>query len=391
MVSTPATVTARHDAQDRLLSYGGTTYTYTENGELRTKSESGRTTTYSYDALGNLRLVALPDGRTIEYLVDARGRRVGKKIDGVLVQVLVYRSQLAPVAEFNGNGKLVARFVYGTKVNVPEYMVRDGKTYRIISDHLGSPRIVVDTTSGDVVQRIDYDEWGVVVLDTNPGFTPFGFGGGILDLDTRLTRLGARDYDGAIGRWVAKDPIRLAGGANLYVYGMNSPISFNDLSGLCPKKSLLEVGDVMSDRGGIDAVKVGTRAASALLKALELVGFLGSLEFQVAKYSLKALVPAILAAAGTVTGSTDPATNAVGAIRLGPGGIAAVTASIGQNAAARLAPNAIGIVQGGALGTAAVAVAPVSPLIPLVDSVRAASRNAAPTISSLLLGRDPVR
>ena len=55
------------------------------------------------------------------------------------------RDQLNPVAELDGSNNLVSQFVYGTRFNVPDYMVRDGNTYRIISDHLGSVRLVVDT------------------------------------------------------------------------------------------------------------------------------------------------------------------------------------------------------------------------------------------------------
>lgn len=33
---------------------------------------------------------------------------------------------------------MVSRFVYGSKSNVPDYMVKGGVTYRIISDRLGS-------------------------------------------------------------------------------------------------------------------------------------------------------------------------------------------------------------------------------------------------------------
>jgi RHS repeat-associated protein len=59
----------------------------------------------------------------------------------------------------------------------------------------------------------------VITADTNPGFQPFGFAGGLYDVDTGLTRFGARDYDAFTGRWTSKDPIRFAGGdANLYGY-----------------------------------------------------------------------------------------------------------------------------------------------------------------------------
>ena len=87
-------------------------------------------------------------------------------------------------------------------------------------------------SAGTVVQRMDYDVWGNVTNDTNPGFQPFGFAGGIYDRDTGLTRFGARDYDPETGRWTAKDPIGLAGGLNLYGYVTNDPVNFIDPEGL---------------------------------------------------------------------------------------------------------------------------------------------------------------
>ena len=80
-----------YDDQDRLLAYDGKTYTYTANGELASCSDG---TAYSYDAQGALLSVDLPDGRLIEYIIDGQGRRVGKKVDGVLQWGLLYRSQL---------------------------------------------------------------------------------------------------------------------------------------------------------------------------------------------------------------------------------------------------------------------------------------------------------
>jgi RHS repeat-associated protein len=73
------------------------------------------------------------------------------------------------------------------------------------------------------------------LLDTNPGFQPFGFAGGLYDQQTKLTRFGARDYDAETGRWTAKDPIRFAGAeANLYGYVHNDPVNLLDPLGLYP-------------------------------------------------------------------------------------------------------------------------------------------------------------
>ncbi len=112
---------------------------------------------------------------------------------------------------------------------MPAYVVKGTATYRVLTDHLGSPRLVVDAATGVVVQRRDYDAWGTVTLDTNHGFQPFGFAGGLDDPDTGLVRFGARDYDPQVGRWTAKDPIDFDGGdTNLYAYVVGDPINHVD-------------------------------------------------------------------------------------------------------------------------------------------------------------------
>lgn len=224
-----------YDTQDRLMNYGDYAYTYTANGELQTKtnSQTSETTTYGYDEFGNLKSVSIPDGRIIEYVVDGLSRRIGKRVNGVLAQTWIYENSLKPVAELDSGGNVMARFVYATSGICPDYMVKGGVTYRIITDHLGSPRLVVNSVTGAVVQKIDYSEFGEVIFDTNPGFQPFGFAGGIYDTDTGLTRFGVRDYDAYTGRWTCKDPIKFHGGdMNLYGYCLSNPVNKRDPLGL---------------------------------------------------------------------------------------------------------------------------------------------------------------
>ncbi len=222
-----------YDDQDRQTQYNGIHYTYTDNGELKTKTQGAQITQYHYDVIGNLIDVTLPDNTAIEYLIDGRNRRVGKKRNGVLEQAFLYKDKLNPIAELDANSHIVSQFIYASRSNIPDYMEKGGKTYRIIADHLGSPRLVVELASGVVVQQMDYDVWGKVTLDTNPGFQPFGFAGGIYDQDTELTRFGARDYDASVGRWTVKDPIGFDGGlSNLYGYVGGDPVNFVDLEGL---------------------------------------------------------------------------------------------------------------------------------------------------------------
>jgi RHS repeat-associated protein len=151
----------------------------------------------------------------------------------MMVQGFLWQSRLRPVAELDGQGKIVGRFVYATAVNVPEYMERDGKIYRIIADHLGSVRLVIDVSTGQIAQRMDYDEFGSVLQDTAPGFQPFGFAGGLYDPQTKMLRFGARDYDAVTGRWTAKDPILFHGRqTNMYTYVANDPLNNSDAKGL---------------------------------------------------------------------------------------------------------------------------------------------------------------
>ncbi|HKS38259.1 MAG TPA: RHS repeat-associated core domain-containing protein, partial [Verrucomicrobiae bacterium] len=140
---------------------------------------------------------------------------------------------LRPVAELDGAGNVVSEFVYGTHENVPEYLIKGGQTYRIICDHLGSPRLMVNAADGQIAQRMDYDAFGRVLADTSPGFQPFAFAGGLYDHATSLVRFGVRDYDAESGRWTAKDPILFASGqANLYAYVHSDPVNRVDPSGL---------------------------------------------------------------------------------------------------------------------------------------------------------------
>ncbi|MBF0634539.1 MAG: peptidoglycan DD-metalloendopeptidase family protein [Nitrospinae bacterium] len=237
-----------YDLQDRLTTYGNNSYTYTPNGELLAKTANGQTTTYNYDVMGNLLGVTMPDGTLIEYVMDGQNRRVGTKVNGVLTQAWLYQDGLKPIAELDGAGNLATQFVYGAKINVPEYILKGGLTYRIISDHLGSPRRVVDTATGTIAQRMEYDEWGNVTLDTNPGFQPFGFAGGLLDQNTKLVRFGVRDYDSETGRWTSKDKLLFySDNINLYGYTFNDPVNFIDPLGLTSWP--VDSGNVTSEYG----------------------------------------------------------------------------------------------------------------------------------------------
>jgi RHS repeat-associated protein len=265
---------AAFDDQDRLLEYGDEVFTWTDNGELLAKVDTatGDTTTFAYDAMGNLRGVGLPNGGLVEYLVDGRGRRVGKRVNGALVKGWLWRGQLQPVAELDGAGNVVARFVYAGGINVPALIVTPSATYRLVTDHLGSVRRVIDVATGAVVQELEYDSWGRVLLDTNPGLQPFGFAGGLYDPATGLVRFGARDYDAETGRWTTKDPIRFGGGVNLFVYGGGDPIRFLDPTGFDAVAVGLEILEWGSRLGGASRLVGPGLTVSAIMGGILTAG-----------------------------------------------------------------------------------------------------------------------
>jgi RHS repeat-associated protein len=230
-VTSAGAQSASVDVQDRLLAYGDEGFEYSKNGELIHRIRGTDTTIYGYDGWSQLKSVQLPNRTRIDYVLDAEGRRVGRRVNGTLQRMWLYRGSGAIVAELDGTGALISRFVYATRPNVPEYMVRSGQTYRLVLDERGSVRSVVNSATGEVAQRLEYDAFGRVTVDSNPDFQPFGYAGGLFDSQTGLVHFGVRDYDASTGRWTSKDPKLLDGDVNVYRYANGDPINEVDLSG----------------------------------------------------------------------------------------------------------------------------------------------------------------
>ena len=229
-ITTPRTLS--YSDEDQLLTAGDTTYTYDVDGFLKQKMQVSDITAYTYSTLGELLSVNLPDGTSIGYVYDPLGRRIAKKVDGVITEKYLWQGLTRLLTVYDGNDNLKQRFLYADG-RMP-VAVEDGEaTYYLSYDQVGSLRLVVDAT-GNVQKQIDYDTFGYVINDTNPLFeVPFGFAGGLYDGDTGLVRFGFRDYDPDTGRWTAKDPILFAGGdTDLYGYCLNDPVNLVDPEGL---------------------------------------------------------------------------------------------------------------------------------------------------------------
>ncbi|WP_432422939.1 RHS repeat-associated core domain-containing protein [Variovorax boronicumulans] len=108
-------------------------------------------------------------------------------------------------------------------------------------DHLGTPMELTDE-GGNIAWEANYKAWGEARLTISEAArkaglkNPIRFQGQYLDEETGLYYNRFRYYDPVVGRFVSKDPIRLAGGINLLQYAPN-PINWIDPLGLtevCP-------------------------------------------------------------------------------------------------------------------------------------------------------------
>ena len=209
-----------YDAQDRQLAFGGETYAYDLNGSMTNRNGVALT----WNLFGRLMSVG-----NVSYWRDEQQRLCSKEVGGEPVKDWMWSGSRL-VAEYDSAADEISVFVYAG-ATAPAYMIRGGVTYRIVTDNQGSVRLVVHSETGEVAQRLDYDSFGRVLCDTNPGFQPFGFQGGLYDPDTGLVEFGCRWYDAETGRWISKDPIGLSGGLNLYEFCKNNPILYVDPSG----------------------------------------------------------------------------------------------------------------------------------------------------------------
>ena len=241
-----------YSAEDHLLVAGSDSFQFDLDGFLVSKADTAGTTQYQYSSQGELLSVRLTDGTSIEYVHDPLGRRIAKKVNGILQEKYLWQGQTRLLAVFDESDRVVARFEYADG-RVPMSLTSAGSTYYLAYDPIGSLRLVADG-AGNVIKRLDYDAFGNIIADSNPDFNVwFGFAGGLHDRDIDLIRFGHRDYDPNTGRWTAKDPIFFNGGdTDLYGYCLNDPINGVDPDGKVAVFGMV-VGGISGTIGGFTA------------------------------------------------------------------------------------------------------------------------------------------
>jgi RHS repeat-associated protein len=238
------TVNALNQYPSVSLTCGGSANIgYDLNGNLTSDS----TFAYGYDPENRL-ITANRSGQGVTYAYDPLGRRTTKSVTGGSYAGTTYflSSGDDEIAEYDGSGALLRRYVPGPGVDQPIAMVTAAgvKTF-FHQDKIGSV-IAMSDTSGNLTEGpYTYDAYGSCLVNGQPcmGGVPFKYTGRRFDPETGLYYYRARYYSTVIGRFLQTDPIGYKDDLDLYAYVGNDPMDNTDPSGLCYTGSHISGGD----------------------------------------------------------------------------------------------------------------------------------------------------
>jgi RHS repeat-associated protein len=215
---------------NQYTSVNGNAYVHDANGNL----VSDGTTSYVYDAEN--RLVGASGLKTATLVYDPLGR-LAKSSGGADGHRQFLYDGDALVAEYDGAGNLLKRYVHGPGTDEP-VAVYEGPALGLANrayhqaDERGS--IIALVNADGTLKGINrYDEWGVPAPGLNGRFAYTG--------QTWIPELGmyyykARIYSPLLGRFMQTDPIGYKDQVNLYAYVGNDPVSHVDPEGTWSKK-----------------------------------------------------------------------------------------------------------------------------------------------------------
>jgi RHS repeat-associated protein len=227
----PQAVSNKFDAGYRLVQSGTASFTYDDNGNLTSMTDSGGATTYSWDSRNRLVSTAAPSGQMTAFLYDFAGNLIARTDSGPMLN-LVQRFVLDDITNLayvnRGNGETLS-VLAGRSIDQHIAVVRaNGQVEYGLEDAINS---TVDTAdqNGQLVSSFLYEPFGKT---TTTGVYPFQFTGRV-PINSSLYYYRARYYSPCVGRFISEDPLGVSSGdALLYRYSANSPVNLTDASGL---------------------------------------------------------------------------------------------------------------------------------------------------------------
>lgn len=220
-----------------LLDTGSDQRMYDAAGNMVQRTEGRTEFGYEHGAHNRYQRHLVNGTEIARYAYNGHGERTCAWVGETLTR-FVYDTGGRLLGEYQASGKPIIEYVYLGDLPVAAFAAQ-GLVY-IETDHLGTPRVVVDAATNATLWH-----WPLTgrafgehdpVAPAQEGTAPFVFGlrypGQRADGESGLNYNYFRDYESGTGRYIQSDPIGLTGGVSTFSYALAAPLLLLDPLGL---------------------------------------------------------------------------------------------------------------------------------------------------------------